>query len=280
MNKTRVAIISDIHGNLEALKAVLEDIKSKNIDKIMCLGDTIAKGIHSKECLDLVRKNCDVVLRGNCDRHYSKETENEGDSEILKKRFKWNSEMLNKEDKAYLQALPYSYEFYMSGSLVRLFHASPKNDKEIVLNWYDFEKKFKMFEPTENTLTQEIADYVIYGHIHQPFMDVIYNRTLINVGSVGNSFNTVRNPNKDADVREITNANYLILTGEYGAKEYSSGISYEFVKVPYDIDKELENEEINIEKEEYRLELKKGIYREPEKLIKGFIENGIDVNKI
>ena len=41
----KIAIISDIHGNLESFKAVLKDIKEKNIDKIICLGDIIAKGI-------------------------------------------------------------------------------------------------------------------------------------------------------------------------------------------------------------------------------------------
>ena len=64
----KIAIISDIHSNLTALKAVLEDIKSRGCDKIFCLGDTIAKGVHSKECVKLVRENCEVVLRGNCDR--------------------------------------------------------------------------------------------------------------------------------------------------------------------------------------------------------------------
>ena len=46
----KIAIISDIHGNLEALKATLKDINKKQVDKIICLGDTIAKGIHPHEC--------------------------------------------------------------------------------------------------------------------------------------------------------------------------------------------------------------------------------------
>ena len=54
----RIAIISDIHGNLEALKATLEDIKKRNINKLYCLGDIIAKGNHQQECVDLVRNNC------------------------------------------------------------------------------------------------------------------------------------------------------------------------------------------------------------------------------
>lgn len=59
----RIAIISDIHGNLEALKTCLEDIKKRNIDKIFCLGDILAKGCHAEECVKLVREKCDVTIK-------------------------------------------------------------------------------------------------------------------------------------------------------------------------------------------------------------------------
>ena len=52
---TKIAIISDIHGNLEALETVLSDIKKRNIDRIICLGDILAKGRHFSECIKLVR---------------------------------------------------------------------------------------------------------------------------------------------------------------------------------------------------------------------------------
>ena len=48
------------------LKATLNDIKSRNVDKIICLGDMIAKGVHPKQCIKLIRDNCDIVLQGNC----------------------------------------------------------------------------------------------------------------------------------------------------------------------------------------------------------------------
>ncbi len=67
----KIAIISDIHGNLEALKETLKDIKKRNVDKIICLGDIIAKGVHSKECVKLIRQKCDIVLQGNCDEYFS-----------------------------------------------------------------------------------------------------------------------------------------------------------------------------------------------------------------
>ena len=277
----KIAIISDIHGNSEALKATLKDIEKRQVDKIICLGDTIAKGVHPKECLSLIRKKCEIVLQGNCDVYFSIEHQNIDEMDELKqKRIKWNKSLINKEDREYLLSLPFSYEFYMSGSLVRLFHATPTANDIAIANVDKIETKYQMFLPSENTQSQNIADVVIYGHIHHPYMDKIYNKTIINVGSVGNSFEVIRNKNKDSDVLETTKSNYLIIEGEYGSREYSSDISFQFIKVPYDIDKELEDENLNIEKENYRFELKQGMYRDMAKINENFKKLGIDVDKI
>ena len=277
----KIAIISDIHGNSEALKATLKDIEKRQVDKIICLGDTIAKGVHPKECLSLIRKKCEIVLQGNCDVYFSIEHQNMDEMDELKqKRIKWNKSLINKEDREYLLSLPFSYEFYMSGSLVRLFHATPTANDIAIANVDKIETKYQMFLPSENTQSQNIADVVIYGHIHHPYMDKIYNKTIINVGSVGNSFEVIRNKNKDSDVLETTKSNYLIIEGEYGSREYSSDISFQFIKVPYDIDKELEDENLNIEKENYRFELKQGMYRDMAKINENFKKLGIDVDKI
>ena len=63
----RRALISDIHGNLEALEAVLDDIKAQGISEIYCLGDIIGYGPNPRECIDLVMENCQVTLLGNHD---------------------------------------------------------------------------------------------------------------------------------------------------------------------------------------------------------------------
>ena len=128
--------------------------------------------------------------------------------------------------------------------------------------------------------SQNIADVAIYGHIHHPYMDKIYNKTLINVGSVGNSFDVVRNESKDSNVLETTKSFYLIIEGEYGSREYNSSISFQFVKVPYNIDEELKDDYLNIEKDSYRFELQKGKYRNMEKVNENFKKLGIDVEKI
>ena len=277
----KIAIISDIHGNLEALKSTLQDIERRNVDKIICLGDIIAKGVHPSECIKLIREKCEIVLQGNCDAHFSAE-HNDIDkmSEEEQKRIKWNQSLITEKDRIYLLNLPFSYEFYMSGSLVRLFHATNNANNKAVLNVNDIETKYDMFLPSENTSSNKVADVVIYGHIHHPYMDKIYNKTLINVGSVGNSFDVIRNDNKDSNMLETTKAYYLIIEGEYGSKEYNSDISFQFVKVPYDIEKELEDEYKNIEKESYRYELTKGKYRDMTKINNNFKKLGIDVDRI
>ena len=277
----KIAIISDIHGNLEALKATLMDIEKRKADKIICLGDIIAKGIHPKECLALIRKNCEIVLQGNCDVHFSVEHKDIEDMDEQEcKRIRWNQSLIDKEEREYLLGLPLCYEFYMSGSLVRLFHATPTVNNKAILNLDSIETKYKLFLPSSNTQSQNIADVAIYGHIHHPYMDKIYNKTIINVGSVGNSFDVIRNESKDSDVLETTKSNYIIIEGEYGSKDYSSDISFQFIRVPYDIDKELVDENLNIEKENYRFELKQGMYRDMTKINENFKKLGIDVGKI
>ena len=63
----KIAILSDIHGNITALNAVLEDIKKRNINRIFCLGDNITKCTHPDLVIDKVKQVCEVLLIGNCD---------------------------------------------------------------------------------------------------------------------------------------------------------------------------------------------------------------------
>jgi predicted phosphodiesterase len=63
----RIAFISDIHANLEALEAVFEDIDTQAIDEIICLGDIVGYGANPNECVELVRKRCSTILLGNHD---------------------------------------------------------------------------------------------------------------------------------------------------------------------------------------------------------------------
>ena len=61
----KIAILSDIHSNLEALMTVLKDLQQQKVDKILCLGDIIGYGPYPQECLDLIKKYAEVIVRGN-----------------------------------------------------------------------------------------------------------------------------------------------------------------------------------------------------------------------
>ncbi|MFA5459368.1 MAG: metallophosphoesterase family protein [Bacilli bacterium] len=239
----------------------------------------IAKGTHPNECINLIKENCFIVISGNTDRHFSQDHDMKKLSEMEQKRIKWNRELLTEENRKYLQSLPFCYEFYMSGSLVRLFHATPVKDNEVVLNLDTIEKKSKMFDPSSNTRSQEMADIVIYGHIHHQYLDKLYNKTLINAGSVGNAFDVIRKSDFDSDKRETTNAHYVIVEGKYNEKNYGDAISFQFIRTSYDIEKELEDINENLEPDIYRYEIKEGMYRNMTKVEQGYKDRGVVLRK-
>lgn len=275
-----IAIISDIHGNLEALKQVFKDIEERNIKRIFCLGDIIAKGTNSKECIKLIKEKCEVVLLGNCEDYYTGEFDINKLEEIQKQRVEWNKSKLSLEDNQYLKELPFCHEFYMSGRLIRLFHATPSNIAGFAGNIDKIEKMYEQFLPSDKTITNNKADVVIYGHMHIQFVQRMYNRVLINTGSVGNPIEVFRNKEKDADVRNTTAANYLVLRGIYNSKDINNKFSYELVSIPYDIEKELKTNTDNIELESYREEILNGMYRDMSRIYDSFPTRGIDKDKI
>lgn len=276
----KIAVISDIHGNLEALKAVLADIKERGIDEIICLGDTIAKGTHQNECVEIVRECCSVVVRGNCDEYFVSDLDVSTKSELEAKRIKWNKSKLSEENVHYLRSLPYCHEFYLSGRLVRFFHAHPEEIDRFVGNIDKLESMYGLFLPGENTLSDLKADVVVYGHIHMPYIQKIYNRVIMNAGSVGNSIDIYRNEEKDGNVENTTVANYAILSGVYQSRDINQKISYELVSVPYDKEKELQANTDNIELDSYQEEIRSGKYRDMKKVYGRLADRGVDIQKI
>lgn len=128
----KIAVISDIHGNILALSSVLKDISLRNVDRIFCLGDLVGKGPESKEAIDIVRSSCDFVLKGNWDELITREDVNDV--------VRWHQNQLSQEDIEYLRSLPFSIDFYMSGRRLRLFHASPFSVWIRVQPWDSIEK--------------------------------------------------------------------------------------------------------------------------------------------
>lgn len=235
---TRIAIISDIHGNIPALEAVLKDIKERDINRIFCLGDLAGKGPHSAEAVDLIRNNCEVIIKGNWDYYLTEKK----DPVLL-----WHQEKLGNKRLDFMRKLPIHIEFYMSGKLVRLCHASPNDLFHRVHLSTEREERMKLFMPTK-TLNKE-ADVVGYGDIHGAHIDNFRGKTIFNVGSVGNPL-------------EITQSSYAIIEGKYESKE-EAPFSISLVRVPYDIEQAVMDaiKTDMPEKEEYINELRTAVYR-------------------
>ena len=279
-NMNKIAIISDIHGNLEALKAALSDMDKRGVDKVYCLGDILAKGTNQQQCFDLIKDRCSVIVRGNCDEYFAGDFDTSLLSDSEKARVVWNKGKINDETKEYIKNLPFSYEFYLSGRLVRLVHAHPENISKFVGNIDFITNYYPLFLPSEKTVSDKVADVLICGHIHTPYAQKIYNRYIINPGSVGDAIDVFRNDSKDGNVLFTTCANYVILTGNIDSVNALDPFSYEVISVSYDIDKELSTNGDNIELDAYKTELKEGKYRDMEKIYRSFEARGINKEDI
>lgn len=119
----RVAVISDIHGNLPALEAVLEAIADADIKDVWCLGDTVGYGADPNDCCQLIRAETDVVLAGNHDLAVTGEISTDDFSRGAAVAAEWTREVLADEHLRWLDRLPSAGEIRD----LALFHASPRN---------------------------------------------------------------------------------------------------------------------------------------------------------
>lgn len=212
----RIAIISDVHGNLPALEAVLRDIGQREIDRIFCLGDLVGKGPSPAEAVDLVREHCEVVVQGNWDDLVSRQR-----NELLD----WHRDRLGPDRLDYLAALPYCHDYRMSGRKVRLYHASAKSLYHRVQPGHPVEERLAMFEETDATEGSGMLrhpDVVGYGDVHNAFVQHIGGKLLFNAGSVGNPL-------------DMTQAVYAVMEGTYGSEAHSA-FGIQLIRVPYDIE--------------------------------------------
>lgn len=106
-----VAIISDIHGNLQALQAVIEDIEQQGIRERVCLGDIVGYGAQPAEWLELLRgKDFRVILQGNHDAYVAADEDPQGTSEEVKQVIRWTRQVLSPEQRDWLGALPLRWQ--------------------------------------------------------------------------------------------------------------------------------------------------------------------------
>ena len=195
----RRALISDIHGNLEALEVVLEDIKSQEVDEIFCLGDVIGYGPNPRECIDRVMDSCKMTLLGNHDQGamFDPDGFNIGAERAIfwtRDQLESPNDRVNNEKRwEFLGMLPrtHRHESFL------FVHGSPRNP----LSEYIFPEDIYNHRKMER-LFQLVEKYCFQGHTHVPGVftegyqfyapeEIDHEYTLgdgkvmINVGSVG-----------------------------------------------------------------------------------------------
>ncbi len=159
------ALISDIHGNLEALRAVLADIRAQGITEIVCLGDIVGYGPNPCECVEEVMSRCLFSIRGNHD--HAALWDPNGFNPVALRAIYWTREQLDSRGPS--KAIAQRWDWFNSLESSRkegkfLFvHGSPRD----VMNEYVFPEDIYNQRKME-ALFQRVSQYCFQGHTHLP----------------------------------------------------------------------------------------------------------------
>lgn len=181
----KIAVISDIHGNMTALDTVIEDIKSQNCEKVFCLGDLAMAGPQPRAVIDFVKNQKDwTVIQGNTDQmicEFCPELFNVVMEKfpVMAKALADDVLFIEDDKKNYLKNLPSQAELEIEGVKFLLVHGSPrKNNEDILPNL--------PIETVEEIIKNTNADLILCGHTHVPAgYQTSSKQTVVNVGSVG-----------------------------------------------------------------------------------------------
>jgi predicted phosphodiesterase len=223
----RLALISDIHANLPALRAVLADIDGRaNIDAIYHLGDLTGYAPWPNEVVSLLRERAISGISGNYDstvatdyKHCGCRADTPHDEELSHISFEWTRSHVTPETKKYLGTLPFRLDIrpfggHVSGPTITLVHGNQTLNTVYVTE----DRSDAFLEKMAKDLGARPQDVVCFGHTHKPWQRTVEGVQFVNTGSVGRP--------KDGDPR----AGYVLMTTE------GSGVRIEFVRVAYDVD--------------------------------------------
>lgn len=215
----KIAILGDIHGNIEALRATYDAAISSNVDKVYHLGDLGGYAPFVNEVVDFLIEHKIEGVQGNYDeavandkKHCGCRYEDPFQAEMAQLSFGWTKRHATEKSKEYMKTLPFKLGFSVHDKRVKIFHATPLKNN---LYWYeDRDEDFflKMARKAD-------ADIIIYGHTHIPYRKNIGNKVFINAGSVGKP--------KDGDTRTC-----VCIVDISSVK-----VNTEFLRIPYDIEK-------------------------------------------
>ncbi len=205
-----LAVISDIHSNLEALERVFEKIEELGIGRknVFCLGDIIGYGPRPKECVRFLQERGIECLRGNHEDGCLRD-DYSSFNPFAAQALRWSCSQLGDEEKTFLSSLPERIERVVDGKRILMVHGSPWDNVWGYVFEGDIDEKF-----IERVKTYEI---VVMGHTHVPFVVKREGKLIVNCGSVGQP--------RDGDAR----ASFAIVdTGRMDAR---------IVRVSYDVEK-------------------------------------------
>lgn len=181
----RVAVITDIHGNLPALQAALARIDELGIERVYCGGDLVGYGPHPNEVCALIAERGIPTIHGNYDHAIARDLDDCGcayitphDRELGQRSVAWTLEHTDRASKDFMRALPFDLRFSIGDRPVHLVHGSPRK-----VNEYLFEDKPDRLY--ERLAAGEDADALVFGHTHKPWIRSFGGVLFVNCGSVG-----------------------------------------------------------------------------------------------
>ena len=184
----KIGIISDIHGNVKALNAVLKELEKQNIEKIICLGDLIGGSPMSEEVVQKIIEIKDklIIVRGNRERYIIEgmpKVVHDEKIEISKEQMKRHECLRNSLSNLsleYIHSLPREITYEVEGKKIYIAHYPMKEDG-------NFRQHVKDATPEENEVmfVGIDADIYLYGHTHKEIFNKINNKMYINPGALG-----------------------------------------------------------------------------------------------
>jgi len=182
----KIAVISDIHANLHALTAVINDFEKKNVDKVFALGDYAMAGPQPVETMQFILTRPWEMIQGNTDKMIAEYTEDlylnaKQAFPVMGEALKYDVSVLPTKYKEFLKQLPSEKHLEIEGIKIHLVHGSPRKNNENIF------PDLKPETVEEMTLSSD-ADLILCGHTHIPCGYQLNNKkTVVNVGSVGRS---------------------------------------------------------------------------------------------
>lgn len=203
----KFAVLSDIHGNMFALRAVLSGIEKYNVDRILCLGDLAMAGPEPNKTIDFVRTQDWTVIQGNTDEMIANFTEDlfeklHRDAPIMANALRQDVNEISSENFSYLKNLPINKCIETDGVKILLTHGSPRKNNENIFPNMDIKIIEDIFQDVD-------ADLVFCGHTHMPCGYQTNSKiTVVNDGSVGRPFTEI--PNACYVLAEVKNGSFTI----------------------------------------------------------------------